>query len=126
MGLILALDRTLHRAYAPVREGNFSLEGLLGFDLHGRTTGIVGTGKIVAIVARIMNGFGKHGLLFNLSANRREETLAVNTNQPIEVPVWPYRFAIYVACFERNEVNNSIGTGRITKLLRSLLTSATV
>lgn len=58
VGLILALDRRLHRAYARVREGNFSLDGLLGFDLHGRTVGIVGTGKIGAIVARIMNGFG--------------------------------------------------------------------
>ena len=58
VGLILTLNRRIHRAYARVREGNFSLEGLLGFDLHGRTVGIVGTGKIGAIVARIMNGFG--------------------------------------------------------------------
>lgn len=58
VGLILALDRRLHRAYARVREGNFSLEGLLGFDLHGRTVGIVGTGKIGLAFARIMAGFG--------------------------------------------------------------------
>jgi D-lactate dehydrogenase len=58
VGLILALDRKVHRAYARVREGNFALEGLLGFDLHGKTVGIVGTGKIGAVVARIMGGFG--------------------------------------------------------------------
>jgi D-lactate dehydrogenase len=56
--LILALDRRIHRAYARVREGNFSLEGLMGFDLHGRTVGIVGTGKIGTVFARIMSGFG--------------------------------------------------------------------
>lgn len=56
--LILALDRKIHRAYARVREGNFALDGLLGFDLRGRTVGIVGTGRIGIEVARIMNGFG--------------------------------------------------------------------
>ena len=58
VALILALNRHLHRAYNRVREGNFSLEGLLGFDLHGRTAGLVGTGKIGAIVAKILGGFG--------------------------------------------------------------------
>ncbi|MDZ4783846.1 MAG: 2-hydroxyacid dehydrogenase [Planctomycetia bacterium] len=58
VGLILTLTRRLHKAYVRVREGNFSLDGLLGFDLHGRTVGVVGTGKIGAIVARIMHGFG--------------------------------------------------------------------
>jgi len=58
VGLILSLDRKIHRAYNRVREGNFSLEGLLGFDLHGRTVGIVGTGKIGSVFARIMAGFG--------------------------------------------------------------------
>lgn len=58
VGLILALNRKLHRAYARVRDGNFALEGLLGFDLHGRTAGVVGTGKIGAGVVRILGGFG--------------------------------------------------------------------
>lgn len=56
--LMLALNRRIHRAYARVREGNFALDGLMGFDLHGRTIGIIGTGKIGIAVARIMNGFG--------------------------------------------------------------------
>ncbi|MEW5931112.1 MAG: 2-hydroxyacid dehydrogenase [Gemmatimonadota bacterium] len=58
VALILALDRKIHRAYNRVREGNFSLDGLLGFDLHGRAVGIVGTGKIGEAFARIMAGFG--------------------------------------------------------------------
>jgi D-lactate dehydrogenase len=58
VGLILALNRKIHRAAGRVRESNFSLEGLLGFDLHGRTVGVVGTGRIGQEVAEIMTGFG--------------------------------------------------------------------
>ncbi len=58
VALILSLNRHIHRAYARVREGNFSLDGLLGFDMHGRTVGIVGTGKIGIALVRIMSGFG--------------------------------------------------------------------
>ena len=66
VGLILTLNRKLHRAYNRVREGNFSLEGLLGFDLHGRTIGIIGTGKIGRVVAKIMTGFGCKVLAYDL------------------------------------------------------------
>lgn len=58
VGLMLCLNRRIHRAYARVREHNFSLEGLTGFDMHGRTVGVIGTGKIGATVARILLGFG--------------------------------------------------------------------
>ncbi|MCJ2008299.1 NAD(P)-dependent oxidoreductase [Methylobacterium sp. J-092] len=58
VALMLSLDRHIHRAYARVRDGNFALDGLLGFNLHGRTVGIVGTGRIGLGVARIMLGFG--------------------------------------------------------------------
>jgi len=58
VGLMLALNRRIHRAHARVREGNFSLEGLLGFDFHRRTVGIVGTGRIGLEVGRILGGFG--------------------------------------------------------------------
>ncbi len=58
VALMLMLDRRLHKAYNRVREGNFSLDGLLGFDLHGRTAGVVGTGRIGRRVAEILLGFG--------------------------------------------------------------------
>lgn len=58
IALILALNRKIYRAYSRVREGNFALEGLLGFDLHGRTAGVVGTGRIGAVAAKILSGFG--------------------------------------------------------------------
>ena len=57
-GLVLALNRKLHKAYNRTRDDNFALQGLLGFDLHGKTVGIVGTGKIGECFARIMQGFG--------------------------------------------------------------------
>ncbi len=69
VGLILTLNRQLHRAYQRVREDNFSLQGLLGFDLHGKTAGIVGTGKIGAIVAKILQGFGCKLLAYDLYPN---------------------------------------------------------
>lgn len=58
VGMILMLNRKLYRAYNRVRDDNFSLEGLLGFDLHGCVVGIVGTGKIGQCFAQIMKGFG--------------------------------------------------------------------
>lgn len=63
--LILALNRQLHRAYNRVRENNFNLEGLLGFDIHGLTVGVVGTGKIGQNVVRILRGFGCDVLCFD-------------------------------------------------------------
>ena len=58
VALIVSLNRKIHRAYARVREGNMALEGLLGVDLHSKTVGILGTGRIGTIVGQIMHGFG--------------------------------------------------------------------
>jgi D-lactate dehydrogenase len=58
VGLLLALNRKICRAYNRTREGNFELDGLMGFDLVGRTAGVIGTGKIGTIFGRIMAGFG--------------------------------------------------------------------
>jgi D-lactate dehydrogenase len=65
VGLVLALNRKIHRAYARVREWNFSLDGLVGFDLHGKTVGIVGTGRIGQVTAGIFRGFGCRVLAFD-------------------------------------------------------------
>jgi len=58
VALLLTLNRKVHRAFNRVRELNFSLAGLVGFDLHGKTAGILGTGKIGRIAAQILRGFG--------------------------------------------------------------------
>ena len=69
VGLIMTLNRKLYRAYNRVRDDNFALDGLLGFDLHGKTIGIVGTGKIGQVFAQIMNGFGCKLLAYDVRPN---------------------------------------------------------
>jgi D-lactate dehydrogenase len=75
VGLILVLNRKLYRAYNRVRDDNFALEGLLGFDLHDRTVGVIGTGKIGLIFAQIMHGFGCHLLGYDVYPNPKFEAI---------------------------------------------------
>lgn len=75
VGLILALSRRLYRAYNRTRDGDFSLHGLIGFDLRGKTVGVVGTGQIGTVFARIMNGFGCRILAHDPQPNPELETL---------------------------------------------------
>jgi D-lactate dehydrogenase len=65
VGLLLSLNRKIHRAYNRVREHNFSLNGLVGFDLFGKTVGIVGTGRIGRIAAQILRGFEARVLAYD-------------------------------------------------------------
>ena len=58
VGMMLCLNRRIHRAYQRTRDANFSLEGLTGFNMHNRTAGIIGTGKIGLATLRILKGFG--------------------------------------------------------------------
>jgi D-lactate dehydrogenase len=58
VALLLAINRKIHRAYQRTRDSNFALDGLMGFDLHGKTVAVIGTGKIGRVFARIMLGFG--------------------------------------------------------------------
>jgi D-lactate dehydrogenase len=70
IALLLTLNRKIHRSFNRVRELNFSLNGLVGFDLHGKTAGIVGTGKIGRVVAGILLGFGMKVLAYDPFPNR--------------------------------------------------------
>ncbi len=83
VGLLLAVNRKFHRAFNRVREGNFALDGLLGFELHGKTVGIVGTGKIGAVVARILKGFGCELLGYDVLRNADCEALGL---QYVDLP----------------------------------------
>lgn len=66
VALLLCLNRHIHKAYNRVREGNFSLDGLMGMDIHGKTIGVIGTGIIGGIFARIMVGFGCEVLAYDI------------------------------------------------------------
>jgi D-lactate dehydrogenase len=71
LGLILTLNRRYHRAYTRVRDGNFALDGLLGFDVHGKTIGIIGTGRIGQVFASLLSGFGTRVLAYDKFQNER-------------------------------------------------------
>ena len=71
VALMLALNRKIHRAYWRTRDGNFSLHGLMGFDMNGKTAGIIGTGKIARILIRILKGFGMNILAYDLHPDQR-------------------------------------------------------
>ncbi|WP_373768058.1 2-hydroxyacid dehydrogenase [Glaesserella sp.] len=75
VGLMMTLNRRIHRAYQRTREANFSLEGLIGFNMHGRTVGVIGTGKIGIATMRILKGFGMHILAFDPYKNPAAEEI---------------------------------------------------
>lgn len=101
LALLLTLNRRIHRAFNRVREHNFSLQGLVGFDIHGRTVGVVGTGKIGRIVAEIFRGFGaevsafdpypaaewaaRHGIIYRTF----EDVLACSDILTLHLPLTP-------------------------------------
>ena len=69
LALLMTLNRKVHRAYNRVREGNFSINGLMGFDLRGKTMGVVGTGKIGRTFIGLLRGFGMRVLAYDLYPN---------------------------------------------------------
>lgn len=77
LALIMTLNRKTHKAYNRVREGNFSLERLTGFDINGKTVGVIGTGKIGQVFCDIMLGFGCKVLAFDLVAHKPTEAKGV-------------------------------------------------
>jgi D-lactate dehydrogenase len=101
--LILALNRKIHRAYNRVRDGNFSIDGLVGFDLHGKTIGVFGTGKIGAVFAQILSGFGVDLIGYDVFHNpafldaggvyvTREEVFARSDIISLHCPLTPETF----------------------------------
>ncbi|PJE77312.1 D-lactate dehydrogenase [invertebrate metagenome] len=69
IALMLSLNRKIHKAYNRTKENNFDLQGLLGFNFHKKTAGLIGTGEIGLAAARILNGFGVHVLAFDPNPN---------------------------------------------------------
>lgn len=92
VALLLSLNRKIHKAYIRTREGNFSLTGLVGFDLFGKTAGVIGTGQIGRITAEILRGFGMEVLAYD----------------PVPQEAWAQeKGVVYVskeALFERSDV----------------------
>lgn len=101
VALLLTLNRKIHRAYNRVREHNFSLAGLVGFDVHGKTVGIIGTGKIGRLTAQIFRGFGARVLAADITPDSawaaahgityapRDEVLAAADIVSLHTPLTP-------------------------------------
>ncbi|MGG9970866.1 2-hydroxyacid dehydrogenase [Ferruginibacter sp. SUN002] len=85
VALMLTLNRKTHKAYNRVRESNFSLDRLTGFDLYGKTVGVIGTGKIGSAFCEIMLGFGCDVIAFDLIANKQLEEKGVSYLPLIDV-----------------------------------------
>ena len=69
VALLLNIDRKLYKSYQRVRKYNFSIDGLMGFDIHGKTVGVIGTGKIGQVFAKIMKGFGANVIAYDVYQN---------------------------------------------------------
>jgi D-lactate dehydrogenase len=78
VALMLTLNRKTHKAYLRVREANLSLDGLLGFEMRGRTVGIIGAGRIGQAAARILHGFGCRLLAYDVAVNQDELSVPVS------------------------------------------------
>lgn len=78
LALMLTLNRKTHRAYNRVREGNFKLDGLLGFDLNGKTVGIIGTGRIGSVMSQILKGLGCRILAYDVTPPLLDEEKAIH------------------------------------------------
>lgn len=85
IGLILTLGRQIHRAYNRVRDNNFELDGLQGFELSGKTIGVFGTGRIGLSVLQNLSGFGTRLLAYDLYPNPEAERLATYIDDPVEM-----------------------------------------
>ncbi|MDE3253261.1 MAG: 2-hydroxyacid dehydrogenase [Bacteroidota bacterium] len=85
LALIMTLNRKTHKAYNRVREQNFSLNGLLGFNLHGRSIGVIGTGNIGTAFCKIMLGLGCRVKAFDLIANKDLEAMGVTYHPLMEI-----------------------------------------
>jgi D-lactate dehydrogenase len=104
MALLLALNRKIPRAYNRVRDGNFTLDGLVGFDLHGKTIGVIGLGRIGNAFARIAHGFGCRLLAYDVLQNAAlqaetglqyvplEQIYAESDAISLHVPLFPKTF----------------------------------
>ena len=115
VGLILMLNRKLYRAYNRVRDDNFALDGLLGFDLRDRTVGVIGTGKIGQIFAQIMHGFGCHLLGYDAFPNENFEKIG-DAKYVSLTELWERSDIISLHCPLLPETQNMIDKNAIAQM----------
>jgi D-lactate dehydrogenase len=119
IAMMLSLNRKIHRAHARVREGNFALDGLLGFDMHGRTVGLVGTGKIGSVVARILAGFGCRLLAYDVAPNPECTDIGVDYRSLDDV--WAHSDIVSLHCPLSADTKHMLDGATIAKMKRGVM-----
>lgn len=112
VALMLSLNRKIHKAYYRTRDNNFAIHGLLGFDLHGKTAGVIGTGKIGCILAGILRGFGMEVLAYDPYPNEKAARDTGFRYAPIE-DVYRRSHVLSLHCPLTPETHHMINAGSI-------------
>ncbi len=120
VALLLTLNRKTHKAYIRTRDNNFNINGLTGFDLHGKTVGIIGTGKIGQVMITIMKGFGLHVLAYDVFPNEKAAAELGFTYVPLDTL---YREAdiISLHCPLTKETHHIINKESLAKMKKSVV-----
>lgn len=111
VGLILTLNRHIHRAHNRIRENDYSLHGLMGFDLHGKTVGVIGSGKIGCAFIRIMLGFGCRVLVFDPSKTQVEGAEQVDLDT-----LWSHSDIVSLHCPLNPKTHHIVNAESIAKM----------
>jgi D-lactate dehydrogenase len=119
VALILTLNRKTHKAYNRVREGNFNIERLTGFELSGKTVGVIGTGRIGAAFATIMKGFGSHVIAFDTYPNQALIEAGI-TYRPID-EVFKMSDIISLHCPLTPETNRLINKNSLNMMKKGVM-----
>ncbi len=114
IALILGLNRHIHKAYNRVREANFALDGLVGFDLAGKTAGVIGTGRIGALVARLLWHFRCEVIVYDPVVNPKVVELGM-TYVPLD-EVWERSHIISLNCPLTAETHHLVSTDTIARM----------
>lgn len=120
VALMLTLNRKVHRAYWRTRDGNFSLHGLMGFDMNGKTAGIIGTGKIAKILIRILKGFGMNILANDVYPDERFAKEAGFVYVPLE-ELYERSDIISLHCPLTEQTRNMINEKSITMMKEQVM-----
>ena len=119
-GLLLALDRKVYKSYQRTKKYNFSLDGLLGFDIHGKTVGVIGTGKIGKVFINIMNGFGANVIAYDVYQDKNAEK-ELNFKYTTLDEIYKNADIISLHCPLTEENHNMINKDSISKMKKGVI-----
>ena len=119
-GLLLALDRKVYKSYQRTKKYNFSLDGLLGFDIHGKTVGVIGTGKIGKVFINIMNGFGANVIAYDVYQDKKAEE-ELNFKYTTLDEIYKNADIISLHCPLPEENHNMINKDSIAKMKKGVI-----